>query len=196
MKKSPIAAIICLAILMGSWQPHTLFADDRDTRQRDLSRIRKKIETLRAWQLTEELDLDEDTSARLFTAMKSSDRERWEIETRNRELVRELSRTVQNRNPDSGKINQILNELKENRRELVRSEERHIDSVRKILSPADTARYLIFQIRFQAQIKQKAAQAMRDRRPLEDDEMPMFRDRSDNDDSRDSGSGGGGGRKR
>ena len=203
MIKSRFTVILSLLMLMAAWQPPSLFADNGNIRERDLSRIRKKIETLRAWQLTEELDLDEDTSSRLFPAMKKADKERWEIETRNRELVGEMSRALEGRNPDPGKINRILDELQSNRRELTLSEERHIDSVRRILSPADTARYLIFQIRFQAQIKQKAAEALRNRGQFDSDRGRMFQDRYEGGGSEGYGSdksggssGSGGGRRR
>ncbi|MGD8353081.1 MAG: hypothetical protein PVJ01_02860 [Pseudomonadota bacterium] len=193
MKKSRIAVVLCLAILMGAWHPLSLSADDRDVRERDLSRIRKKIETLRVWQLTEELDLDEATSSRLFPAMKRADKERWEIENRNRKLIRGLSGVLEDKDPHPGKINQILDELQANRRELMQSEERHIETVRQILSPADTARYLLFQIRFEARIKQKAAEAMRERRELEGREDRSVGSRSDDRDSGGHGSDGGGG---
>jgi len=157
--------------------------------ERDLTRVRKKVEALRAWQLTEVLDLDEETSYRLFPAMKQADQERWKIEARNRELVREMSRSLENRSTDSQRIDKILDELQSNRRELIRSEERHLERVRQILSPEDTARYLMFQIKFQREIKRKAAQAFRDRRRSDDDRGTGDRY---NDGYRGSGGSGGG----
>jgi hypothetical protein len=69
-------------------------ADNELAGERDLTRVRKKVEALRAWQLTEVLNLDEETSSRLFPAMRQADQERWKIETRNRELVREMSHSL------------------------------------------------------------------------------------------------------
>jgi hypothetical protein len=172
--------------------------------------VRKKIEALRAWQLTEELELDAATSSQLFPAMKKADEARWRIERSNRNLVKEMARILERRKPDEKRINRILNELQANRRDLIRAEERHLERVRQILSPADTARYLIFQIKFQKNIRKKAAEAMRDRR-LSDDSIDrgyrgrtsdMDRDSdeygSDGNGSSGSGgsSGGGGDRRR
>jgi hypothetical protein len=152
-------------------------ADDEMPREKDLARVRKKVEALRAWQLTEVLNLDEETSSRLFPAMRQTDQERWKIESRNRELVREMSRSLEQGKPDPRKIDGILDELLSNRMELVRAEARH-ERVRQILSPEDTARYLMFQLKFQREIKRKAAQAFRDRRQSEDD-WDRDRDRRD-----------------
>ncbi|MDT8396766.1 MAG: hypothetical protein RRA32_10040, partial [bacterium] len=130
----------------------------------DLTRVRKKVEALRAWQLTEELNLDEETSARLFPAMREADQERQLIETRNRELVRELAREVAGEGSGPARIDEILDELTANRREMVQAEERHIKRVRQILDPVGTARYLMFTLRFEREMKQKAAEAFQERR--------------------------------
>jgi len=187
MNMRRFAGILSALLLIGLVQVPLLLGDEGVTRERDLTRIRKKVEALRAWQLTEELNLDEETSSRLFPAMNEADQERWEIEASNRKLMREMSRSLQGPNPDSKRINKILNELMENRRELARVEEKHIERVREILSPADTARYLLFQIKFQREIKKKAAEAYRGRR-LPDS---TSEDRNMSDD--DGGTGGHGG---
>ena len=190
MKTGRLTGILCLLLLAGLVQAPFLMADDEMVRERDLTQVRKKIEALRAWQLSEVLDMDEETNYRLFPAMRQADQERWKIESRNRQLVREMSQSLERRNPDPQKIDKILDELQSNRRELVRSEERHLEMVRQILSPEDTARYLMFQIKFQKEIKRKVAQAFRDRRQQDDEIGRGNRDRYDD---RDQDSGGVGG---
>ena len=190
MKKKRLKGLLCLLLLAGLVQAPLLLAADEMATERDLSRVRKKVEALRAWQLTEELNLDEETSSQLFPAMRQADQERWELEASNRELVREMSRLLENNETDPQRIDRVLDELQENRRVLAEVEERHLNRVRQILSPADTARYLMFQIKFQKEIRQKAAQALRDRRRTGDDMGPGSRE-PDND--RGSGGGGSGG---
>lgn len=184
MNMRRLAWIFCLLLIAGLIQAPLLMADDDMDREKDLARVRKKVEALRAWQLTEVLDLDEETSSRLFPAMREADQERWKIESSNRKLVREMNRELESRDPDQGKIDRILEKLQTNRRALNRVEERHLEKVRQILSPEDTARYIMFQIRFQREIKRKAAEALRDRRRSEDD---WSRDRSDRFDDRGNG---------
>ena len=194
MKMRRLTGILCLLLLTGLLQTPPLMADNEMPREKDLTRVRKKVEALRAWQLTEVLNLDEETSSRLFPAMRQTDQERWKIESRNRELVREMSQSLERSNLDPRKIDGILDELLSNRMELVRVEARHLERVRQILSPEDTARYLLFQIRFQREIKRKAAQAFRDRR--QQDGGDTDRGNRDRYDDRDHESGGFGGDNR
>ena len=191
MKTGRLTGILCLLLLAGLVQTPFLMADDEMARERDLTRVRKKVEALRAWQLSEVLDMDEETNSRLFPAMRQADQERWKIEARNRKLIREMSRSLERPDPDQQKIDGILDELQSNRRELIRTEERHLKRVREILSPEDTARYLLFQIKFQREIKRKAAQAFRDRRQQDDDMGRGNRDRYDDRDQDSGGVGGG-----
>ena len=191
MKMRRLTGILCLLLLTGLLQTPPLMADNEMPREKDLTRVRKKVEALRAWQLTEVLNLDEETSSRLFPAMRQTDQERWKIESRNRELVREMSQSLERSNLDPRKIDGILDELLSNRMELVRVEARHLERVRQILSPEDTARYLMFQIRFQREIKRKAAQAFRQRKQQDGDTDRGNRDRYDDRDHESGGFGGG-----
>ena len=190
MKTGRLTGILCLLLLAGLVQTPLLMADDGVARERDLTQVRKKVEALRAWQLSEVLNMDEETSSRLFPAMREADQERWNLESRNRQLVREMYQSLEGRNPDPQKIDKILDELQSNRRELVRSEERHLERVRQILSPEDTARYLMFQIKFQKEIKRKAVQAYQDRRGSSDSDRNPERGYSGSGNS--GGSDGGG----
>jgi uncharacterized membrane protein YgcG len=164
-------------------------ADDMG-RERDLTRVRKKVEALRVWQLSEVLNLDEVTSSKLFPAMREADEERWKIESRNREMMKEMTRILRKTDPDSQKLNPIFDELQANRRAMIRAEERHLERVRQVLSPEDTARYLIFQIKFQREIKRKAVQAYQERKGLSDSDGSPERDSSGSGGSGGSGSGG------
>ena len=77
-------------------------------REGDLTRVRKKVEALRAWRLTDELKLDEETSARLFPAMREANEERRGIEVRNRELIREMVRELAGEGAGPSRIDEIL----------------------------------------------------------------------------------------
>jgi len=168
-------------------------ADDRwpePPREKDLARVREKIETLRAWRISEELDLDEKTSAKLFSAMREADEEGWRIEAQNRELMRELRAQLEKEKKEPGKISEILDNLTRNRMEKVRAEDRHFSRVREILSPEDTARYLMFQLKFQRELRERAARAFREGSDrMEDRGFDRSERRSGSDGGSSSGSG-------
>jgi len=169
-------------------------AAEEMAKEGELKRVRKKVEALRAWRLTEELQLDEETSAKLFPAMREADEERRRLETRNRELVREMAQELKGEPAQEGRIDEILDELTANRREMNRAEERHLKRVRKILDSEGTAKYLMFQLRFERDMKRKAAEAFQERRRGgESTESRRGSDDSGSGGSSDSGSGAGDG---
>ncbi len=161
MKTGKTVFIILSLILVFSGT--TALADDgrRVPGEEDIGRVRKKVEAVRAWRLTEELDLDEDKTAKLFPAMRRSDRQRQEIEADNRRIIRMVSAELNKPNPAPEVIDSALEELVKNRRRTFRSEEEHLQDVRKILSPEDTARYLLFQVKFQKEIRERVMRSRR-----------------------------------
>jgi|GEM_PF-1198166 len=159
--------ILLVAVILGLLATPTPSPATNDSWQEphgeeDLANIRKKIETLRAWRLSEELDLDEKSSAKLFAAMKEADEEGWRIEVLNREMMRELKGELEEKQPDPRRIEALLDRLQENRMEKARAESRHLGRVREILSPEDTARYLMFQVVFQQELRDRAVRAFRE----------------------------------
>lgn len=179
----PVIAIVLALFLVGTLQ-EPLRAEDRtdSPSEQDISRVRKKLETLRAWKLTEFLNLDEQTSARLFPAMHEADKARQRIEAENRGLIQRMAQSLKRGDVNQAEMAKILDRLQENRKEIARIEEMHFTKVRSILSPADTARYILFQIRFRQEIRKRIIRAGRE-----------GRDRSDSGLSRDGMERGGGG---
>ena len=155
MKTGKTVFLILSLILVFSGT--TALADDdrRVPGEEEIGRVRKKVEAMRAWRLTEELDLDEEMAARLFPAMRRSDRQRQEIEADNRRIIRLVSAELEKPEPDPDVVDKALDELIKNRRRIFRNEEDHLQDVRKILSPEDTARYLLFQVKFQKEIRER-----------------------------------------
>ena len=155
MKTVKTVSLILLLVLVFSGTPALADDDSRIPGEEEIGRVRKKVEAMRAWRITEELDLDEETAARLFPAMRRSDRQRQEIEADNRRIIKLVRAELGKSEPDPDVIKKALDELVTNRRKTFRSEEEHLQDVRKILSPADTARYLLFQIKFQKEIRER-----------------------------------------
>jgi hypothetical protein len=161
---------LCLFLVLVPALVFPAGGGERTVNEEDLARVRKKVGALRAWKLAEELDLDQETSAKLFPAMKKADDDRWRIESKNRALITEMTRLMKEGRPDPGKLNGILDQLQANQLELSRIEDRHMTRVRRILPPEDFVRYLMFQLQFQREIRNKAAMAFREDRgfPRED----------------------------
>lgn len=170
-----VAAIILALILLSL--PATVPADDAMDlpAEGDVGRIRKKVEALRAWRLTEELNLDQETSGRLFPVIREADEQRLALERENRRLIRTLNQELQSRDVDQNEVDRIIDQLISNRLEQARNEERHLNKIRSILTPEMSARYIMFQVRFQRELRNLVNERVRDRR---DRAGPDGRDRS------------------
>ncbi len=161
MKKGRAVSLILFLILVFSGTAVLADDDRRIPGEDEIGRVRKKVEVMRAWRLTEELDLDEETTSRLFPAMRRSDRQRQEVEADNRRIIRLVSAELGKPEPDPEVIDGALDELVKNRLRTFRNEEEHLQEVRRILSAEDTARYLLFQVRFQKEIRERIMRAGR-----------------------------------
>lgn len=115
--------------------------------------IRKKIEAIRIWRLTEALKLDADTSVRLSSILSSLDLKRREIQREQMEAMRALRQTLRSSKPDEAKLKSLLDRLESNHRSMQELREREIKNLKEILSPEQQARFLIFQQEFQREMR-------------------------------------------
>jgi Spy/CpxP family protein refolding chaperone len=115
--------------------------------------IRKKIEAIRIWRLTEALKLDADTSVRLSSILSSLDLKRREIQREQMEAMRALRQTLRSPKPDEAKLKSLLDRLESNHRSMQELREREIKNLKEILSPEQQARFLIFQQEFQREMR-------------------------------------------
>jgi hypothetical protein len=103
--------------------------------------IKKKIRALRAYTLTEELALDEQTAARLFPVLARYDDETDRLLERRVELQRRLRRADALRDPRA--IERLIDEAVANQRGFWDLEDRRLAELRKILTPVQTAKLLV-----------------------------------------------------
>jgi Spy/CpxP family protein refolding chaperone len=115
--------------------------------------VRKKIETVRMWRLTEELKLDEKTSAKLASFLSALDEKRRGLMHERMETMGDLRTLLKTEKPDEKKLKTDLDKLEKTRREMVELEGKEISGVRDILSVEQQARYVIFQQEFRRELR-------------------------------------------
>ncbi|HET9620605.1 MAG TPA: hypothetical protein VFP84_04490 [Kofleriaceae bacterium] len=103
--------------------------------------IKKKIRTMRAFTLTEELALDENTAARLFPVLARFDDETDHLLAARRELQRRLRHADTMRNPNA--IERLIDDAIANQRAFWNLEDRKIAELRKILNPVQMSKLLV-----------------------------------------------------
>ncbi len=125
----------------------------------NMEKIRGKIDALRMWRLTTELDLDEGSAARLFPLLNRYDKKRAEIQRDIRLNMMALRKALREERHEE--LRAILQRLEDKHRELQRVEEDERQELRRILTVEQQARYLIFQHEFNREIQNIIAKAKR-----------------------------------
>ena len=115
--------------------------------------IRKKIEAIRIWRLTEALKLDADTSVRLSSILSSLNLKRREIQRDQMEAMRTVRAILRSARPDEAKLKSLLDRLESNHRSMQELREQEIKNLKEILSTEQQARFLIFQQEFQREMR-------------------------------------------
>ena len=121
--------------------------------------VRKKIEAVRIWRLTEELKLDENTAAKLSAFLSSFDQQRRDIVREQMATMRELRRALKASKPDEAKLKAALDKLEKNRHAMEDIRDKERAGLKNILTTEQQARFLIFQQEFRREMQRMIAGA-------------------------------------
>jgi Spy/CpxP family protein refolding chaperone len=129
--------------------------------------VMKKIETVRIWRLTEELNLDQGTAAKLSAFLGTFDQPRKTILREQVTIMRDLRRAVNTSKPDEAKLKAALERLEKNRYAIQELKEKEFNGLKDILTIEQQARFVLFQQNFQHEMRRmlEGARAGGQRRP-------------------------------
>jgi len=160
--------MILIFILVGMMVPQTAAQPDRDFNQESAitspakrERIRQRIETLRMWELTRALDLDEATAAKLFPLLNRYAKKRQELEKGIQADLSGLREALKNR--DQERIRELLDQLEDRHRALQQLNDEERAELKKVLTLEQQAQYILFQQRFNREIRRLINEARRRR---------------------------------
>lgn len=134
---------------------------DRPPTKEQMAKVRERIETLRMWKLTRALELDEKTSARLFPLLNKYDKKRVDIELSLWSGIKELRDDL--REKRDGRLKDILDKLEGDHRALQKVNDEERSDVRRILTIQQQAKFFLFQLEFNREIRRIIAET-RDKR--------------------------------
>ncbi len=121
--------------------------------------IRKKIEAVRMWRLTEVLKLDENTAAKLSAYLSSIDQQRRDIMHERMETMRALRNALRSSKPDETKLKAAIDRLEKNHHAMTEIRGKEIAGLKNILTTEQQARFLLFQQEFRRDIQRMIAGA-------------------------------------
>jgi Spy/CpxP family protein refolding chaperone len=164
--------IIVLAALAASSsalaQPRRAGGPSAPAERRDVSdparaterreQIKKKIRAMRAYVLTEELSLDDQSAAKLFPVLARYDDETDKLLERRVEIQRRLRRAQPFK--DAKAVDRVVDEALVNQRAFWELEDRRIAELRKILTPGQAARLLVVLPELERKIRNQLRKAI------------------------------------
>jgi Spy/CpxP family protein refolding chaperone len=116
--------------------------------------VRKKIEAVRIWRLTEELKLDTTSSAKLSSLLSTLDQRRRDAVREQMEAMRDLRFLLKTAKPDEAKIKPLLEKLEKSHHEIQAVREQEMKVIKNILTIEQQARFLLFQQDFQREMRE------------------------------------------
>lgn len=135
--------------------------------------LKKKIRTMRAFALTDELSLDEATAGRLFPMLSRYDDETDKLLEKRIDVQRRLRRADSLR--DNRALDHLIDEAIASQRAFRDLEDRRLAELRKILTPLQSARLLVVLPNLERRIQKQLRNAIVQRRagrnaPVEDED--------------------------
>ena len=135
--------------------------------------IKKKIRAMRAYTLTEELQLDEKTAGKLFPVLAKWDDVTDKLLVQRVDLTRQLRQSDQLRDPKA--IERLIDDAVANQKAFWDLEDKRLVELRRILTPVQTARLLIVLPEFERKIQNQLRRAIQKKpraaqRPQPDDD--------------------------
>ncbi|OQX91838.1 MAG: hypothetical protein B6D58_06080 [candidate division Zixibacteria bacterium 4484_95] len=153
----------------GAWgqMEHRKPPFDRPMQQQ----IRKRIETIKIWKLTEELNLTEEQSVKFFPIYNKFEEELKATEAERRQVIEKLDELTITEMPSANEINKLLDKLEDLDRNINSVKEVYRDKLEDILTTQQIGRLYVFEVMFQRQmqeivrdIRQKKGEARREPR--------------------------------
>lgn len=160
MKRKVFKILLSIILLFGlaansMAEPSEDF--DRPPSKEQMEKIRKRMETLRMWRLTEALNLDEKGSAQIFPILNRFDKKRYELEDSLREGMRDMRESLKDKKEE--RLKKTLNKLEENHKALQNLKQEEWEEMKKMLTVEQQARFIIFLTEFEREVRKLIAEA-------------------------------------
>lgn len=114
---------------------------------------REIIEKVRIYKLTEALDLTEEQTTKFFPHLKEMRKNEQDFQGQRMVLLQELRNLVKTNAREQEIIN-VLNQFQELQKKRMTNQMQEIESLKKILTPVQQAKFLIFQEDFEREIRE------------------------------------------
>ena len=168
-KKLPVALLIAAALVLTSVAiAHAEWGMGRHDKG-DKQKMKERIELIKMWKLTEALDLDQETAAKLFPLMHEFDVKQRQLHMNRGETIKLMREELKGETADSMALRALIKEFKKNEREMVDLRIERLDSMSEHLSDEQIAKMISLVPKFERGVREllgDARQMRKDRRMM------------------------------
>ncbi|MBN2135047.1 MAG: hypothetical protein JW737_04910 [Acidobacteria bacterium] len=122
--------------------------------------VREKIQLLKMWKMTDYLDLDEETSLKVFQIVKKYDDLEHKARSNNMNLISTLKKELAKDKVDTNITNELMKKIKTNFLNEKSITIERFSELSKYLTPEQQAKYLVFEFEFHMEIARLTQQAL------------------------------------
>lgn len=159
----PVITLLALALLASSAaaQPGRAAPARPGAGQADKAALKKRIRAMRVWYLTEELELDDATAARLFPILGKYDDQLEALQVEGARLRRELRQDLARRGGKRTEAARLVDALLAHYDKVYQLQRERIVAARKVLSAGQTGRLILVLPRVDNAIRRQIGRVMR-----------------------------------
>lgn len=122
-------------------------------------KVRERIALIRMWKLTEELDLTDETGAKLFPILRKYDEKWMGLQKERRGLMQQLKKALEDEATSDKEIEGAMERVETNAMAVSDLLRQQCQELKRILSPRQQAKFILFQRQFQREIRRIIAEA-------------------------------------
>lgn len=187
MKPSRILVLLVVSLLALSLSYGAVAMDDqRPLRQQEIKKVQKvkrvhevkrvhdRLRLMRMWKLTEYLNLDEETGAKLFPILNRYDDQRLALNEERVGLLKDIKTELDKETPDEKKLGQLLTKAEELRLKMEKINQDERNELKKVLSVKQQAKLLLFYRNFDRELYRIMRERKTIHKPTRNPHSPMM----------------------
>lgn len=150
---SVIFLVLSLTLFTGYAFSEPYRDNDIAPSKESMDKVRKRIETLKMWKLTEALSLNEETAAKFFPVLNKYDRKRMKIGSEMKKDMLQLRQSVDTASENELEV--IILRLRNHHKKLQEISSEELSKLRDILSVRDMGRLILFKRDFKKDMRKR-----------------------------------------
>jgi len=175
MKPSRTLSLIVVSLLALSFSYWAMAMNNQQPlRHQDAKRVHDRLRLMRMWKLTEYLNLDEETSAKLFPILNRYDDQRLALNEERVGQLKEIKAELDKETPDEKKLGQLLTKAEELRLKMEKINQDEWNELKKVLSVKQQAKMLLFYRNFDRELYRMMRERKIVHQPSRNSHSPMM----------------------